>query len=753
MSPLPTTSPFTLIGQLSYRYRFWVLGLWVILLLGGAWLGSGLDGILKGTGTIYTGGKAAQAEQRLDRELGIKTDSLTMVLDSREALQPEASQPVALQPVDLKPLLASVKALPAVEAVDPSLSNSTTTATNTSTPSRVEAWQVSLTMQGSEAYPVIDEISQILQAETPPSVKGYLTGKDVVDFESQQISKKDLLKAEAIALPLTLVALIVIFRSLVAAVMPVALALMTVSVTSGLIYGIAHYIDVSIFAINLTTMLGLGIGIDFTLVMVSRFREELPHHDVAAAVVRTVETAGEAVFYSGLTTCIGLFSLLLFPVVLLQSLGVAGSLVILMSILAALSLVPALLGVLGPNINRWRVLSCSPQRCPNGFWATLTRQVIRFRVPAAAAVVALIMALASPFSQASWGIGDVNILPASTQARQGVEVLEDAVGPGQASPIWLVVSSDDPAKVIWDEAHSETVDELVHQLETDERIARVQSRFNFTPQLDLAQYQQPFQDAQQAPPQRAIAQVSSDTTTLIAVSSKTNSNHPQSRALVQDLRQLDLPGLSVMVGGATATQLDTLEVIAQRFPWAFGAIMLVTFVSLFWLFGSVLLPLKAIFFNVMSIAASFGALVFVFQQGHFQHLLNFTPVGYLDILLPVVLFCVLFGLSMDYEVFLLSRMKEAYDRTGNNSTSIVEGMACTGRIITSSALLTMIVTGAFAMTSIIFVKALGLGVAISVLIDATLVRAILVPASMKLMGRWNWWAPEPLCWLRQKLLG
>ena len=245
----------------------------------------------------------------------------------------------------------------------------------------------------------------------------------------------------------------------------------------------------------------------------------------------------------------------------------------------------------------------------------------------------------------------------------------------------------------------------------------------------------------------AVQQLSSDLTTLIVVNSRTDSNSLVTRDLVKELRALSLDGLNIQVGGQPASQLDTIQVVRERFPLVVAAIMVVTFVVLCALLNSVVLPLKAIAINVLSIGTSFGALVFIFQEGNFHTWLNFTPVGYLDILLPVILFCVLFGLSMDYEVFLLSRIKEAYDRSGDNSMSVVEGLERTGRIITSAALLMIIVTGAFALTSIIFVKALGLGIAMAVLIDATLIRAILVPASMHLMGKWNWWAPK---FLRKK---
>lgn len=245
--------------------------------------------------------------------------------------------------------------------------------------------------------------------------------------------------------------------------------------------------------------------------------------------------------------------------------------------------------------------------------------------------------------------------------------------------------------------------------------------------------------------------MSSDSTTLVAVNSRTDTNDAATRNLVQELRNLSLNGLQVQVGGQTASQLDTVQVIYRRFPLVLAVIMAVTFIVLCVLLNSVILPLKAIIINLLSIGASFGALVFIFQEGNFHTWLNFTPVGYLDILLPVILFCVLFGLSMDYEVFLLSRIKEAYDRTGDNTKSVIEGLERTGRIITSAALLMIIVTGAFALTSIIFVKALGLGIALAVLFDATLIRAILVPASMHLMGKWNWWAPKFLGLDRIKL--
>jgi RND superfamily putative drug exporter len=332
--------------------------------------------------------------------------------------------------------------------------------------------------------------------------------------------------------------------------------------------------------------------------------------------------------------------------------------------------------------------------------------------------------------------------------------LKRAFEPGVIAPILLAVSTTTSTNGILSEGNIAKLYSLVAKLKADPRIARVSSIVNIEPKLNLENYQQLYRSPEAIPSKNladAVKRFSSNSTTLIAVNSRTSSNDEASRDLVKEFRGLSLKGLQVQVGGQTASELDTLQEIYRRFPLVLAVIMVVTFGVLCALLNSVVLPLKAIIINLLSIGASFGALVFIFQEGNFHTWLNFTPVGYLDIMLPVVLFCVLFGLSMDYEVFLLTRIKEAYDRCGDNTMSVVEGLERTGRIITSAALLMIIVTGGFALTSIIFVKAVGLGSAIAVFIDATLIRAILVPATMHLMGKWNWWTPKFLRLNRIKL--
>lgn len=742
LNPTYRQSVFAKLGRLSYRYRALIIAIWGVLLVLSLMIAPRLDSVLKGVGTVYEAGEATRAEQLLKQELNVDPDALTVIFESANSQTLDQRQP------DIERILTQVRSLPSVSSVV----SAALRPEYRSTDGRTQYSVINLKVGDSEAVPVIDRIERTLQESDAWNLKTYLTGKPVIDRDAQRISKEDLSKAEAIALPLTLITLLFVFGSVVAAALPVALGVMSVTVTLGLLYLIALHLDLSVFALNITSMLGLGIGIDSSLLMVNRFREELRNGSVEAAVVRTMDTAGRAVFFSGLTTCIGLVSLLLFPIVLLRSLGVAGSVVVLLSVVVALTLLPALLGVLGNGVNRWRVVR--PPREREGFWTFLAHNIIRNSVAAVAVILVIVGVLSSPFLEARFGLGDASILPRDIPAREGVEVLKQAFGPGEIAPNLLAISTKTPNDSILSERHIATLYNLVTQLKADPRVAKVSSFVNIDPKLSLENYQQLYRNPQSIPlPNLAatVKQLSSDSTTLVVVNSRTDSNDDASRDLVKELRTLSLEGLDIQVGGQTASQLDTVQVVYQRFPIVLAAIMTVTFLSLCLLFNSVVLPLKAIFLNLMSIAASFGALVFIFQKGNFNTWLNFTPVGYLDILLPVVLFCVLFGLSMDYEVFLLTRIKEAYDRSGDNAGSVVEGLERTGRIITSAALLMIIVTAAFALTNIIFVKALGLGVALAVLIDSTLIRAILVPASMHLMGKWNWWAPKFLGLDRIKL--
>jgi RND superfamily putative drug exporter len=726
------SSVFAKLGSFTYHYRFLVVIIWGLLLIISLIMSPRLHEVFHGVVTTYDAGEALQAERILDKELSINSNSLTIVFESTD------NQPLSENQTVIDKQLSEIHSLSEIkdkkaEGKEPE---------NLSKDGYTGYSNLELTVTGTKVYPVIADIQKILNNNSTNNLTSYVTGKEVFNYEDHRIGEADLVRVELLALPLTLIALLFVFGSVVGAILPVAMAIMTVSVSSGLLYLLALQMDISIFALNLTTMLGLGIGIDFTLVMVSRFREELAQSSQEQAVIQTVDTAGRAVFFSGLTTCISLVSLLLFPISLLQSLGVAGFLVVFLSIAAALTLVPASFAILGTNIDRWRIIN--PRRQIEGFWGGFARRVIRHSILATVLVLMVVAVMISPFFEARWGLGGIKTLPEDVAARQGIEVVQKAFGVGETAPILLAVRSTDPNDPIMSENHITTLYNLVRKWQDDPRVAEVNSLFNISSRLKLDNYQRFYTNPESMPSRlaEAVAKYSNNSTTVISLKSNTDNNDPLSFELVKDLRQLNEEGLQFLVGGEISQNLDTIRIVISRFPWVLVTTMIVTFVALMILFQSVILPIKAIFLNLMSISASFGALIFVFQQGHFKEVLDFTPVGYIDILLPMVMFCVLFGLSMDYEVFLLTRMKEAYDRTGSNNVSIIEGLEKTGRIITSAALLMMIVTGAFAFSSLIFIKALGLGIAVSVLLDSTLIRAVLVPASMKLMGKWNWWAPK-----------
>jgi putative drug exporter of the RND superfamily len=722
------SSGFVRLGHFIYRYRRFIILFWAILVALSLALIPRLGNTFQGTGAVYEAGAAHRAAQRLAQELKIDSDALTIVFQAQSA---------------------SLAALPMVQTV----LNDVRNLPNVRSVISVEQQPEYRSLDGHTQYAIVDlqiqrelfldldRIQQVLNRYQTEDFRSFLTGKSAVDRSVQEVSKRDLGRVELIALPLTLIALLFVFGSVIAATIPVVMGVMTVSVTLGLLYLISLKFSISVFALNITSMLGLGLGIDYSLLIVTRFREELVSSSVQEAVVRTVDTAGRAVFFSGLTVCIGLISLLLLPILLVRSLGIAGALVVLTSVLAALTLLPAMLGIIGHQINWGRRRKRSA-----GFkmsWAVIAQSVIRYRLIAIAVVLAIVFGLTSPLLSIQFGLPDANILPEATPARAGVNILEQAFGVGETSPILLVIHSQSNRPIL-SETSIEALYPFVQQLQTDSRVARVSSLFNLDPQLNLQRYQQLYRNPSKLPAKiaAAVERLSSESTMLITVISRTVSNNVASQALVKELRALSFPGLEVEVAGLTASGLDTIEIVYQRFPWVLGVIVGTTFLVLCVLLKSVVLPLKAIAMNFLSIGASFGTLVFVFQDGNFQTWLDFTAVGYLDILLPVVLFCVLFGLSMDYEVFLLTRIKEIYDRSGDNAESVIEGLKQTGGMITSAACLMIIVTSAFAFTSIIFVKALGLGTAIAVLIDATLIRVILVPATMHLMGRWNWWMPK-----------
>ncbi|WUH98528.1 MMPL family transporter [Spirillospora sp. NBC_00431] len=538
--------------------------------------------------------------------------------------------------------------------------------------------------------------------------------------------EEDLALAEMIAIPLTLLLLLLVFRGVVAALLPLVVGGAATFGAFFVLWLIAQVTDVSVFSINLVTALGIGLAIDYSLLMVSRFREELAAgHGVDAAVVRTVESAGRTVVFSGVTVAVALTALVAFPLFFLRSFAYAGVGVVLVAVLAAVITLPALLKVLGHRVNAWRLPG---MRRGGGTesrgWAAVARRVLRRPGLITGAVLALLVVLTAPLLGVQFGNPDARVLPSDSAARQATERVQRDFGfAGEADTVVINGTPDAAAAG----AYFADVSRVEH-------VARVVTA------------QGTWTDGQRvAGPTAQSERYAADGGQWFEVVPSVMPMSPDAQDLVHDLRALD-PPFETLVGGETAELIDTKDAIFSVAPWAGLWIALATLVLLFLMFGSLLVPVKAIALNTLNLTAMLGAMVWIFQDGNLAGTLGFTATGLTDISMPLLMFAVAFGLSMDYEVFLLARIKEEYDRTGDNNTAIVNGLAKTGRIVTAAALVLSITFFAFATSGITFMKMFGLGLGIAVLIDAFIVRATLVPALMKLAGKANWWAPP---WARR----
>ncbi|MDQ6645419.1 MAG: MMPL family transporter [Chloroflexota bacterium] len=609
------------------------------------------------------------------------------------------------------------------------------------------------------AAKLLPDLEKRLQAV--PHLKTTIGGGPVFYEDIQAVSERDLRRAEFLAIPFAIIALLLVFRSVVAAILPALVGGGAVAVSLALIFGLGHLTTLSIFVLNITTLFGLGLGVDYSLFMVSRFREELAHgRSVEEAVAISVATAGRAVTFSGLTVSIGLAGLVFFRINMLRSVGMAGVLVVVLAILAAITLLPAVLSIIGHRINAfpvrlprlWRrktsvAIPTLSQAVPSandqhGFWYRLSHVVMRYPIQVFVPVFLVLVALGLPFLGVRFSAPDASILPSNVPSRAAFDLLGKRFNDRESTPILLAVQT--PGNVLTT-ANVNNLYYYVKRIQADPRVARVDSIVSADPRFTLAQYEQVYTHPQQiADPYLSVFLKSSvsGNTTLLLVISKYGMLDQRSQALVQTIRNTSPgSGITTLVDGSTAGDMDYVTSLYTDFPIAVAVVATTTYLVLLFLFRSLLLPLKAILMNTLSILASYGALVVIFQNGFLHQLLGFTPLGFVEASGPILLFCSLFGLSMDYEVFLLSRIQESFWQTGDNTRAVALGLQRSGGIITSAAVIVIVVSSCFATADMILVKALGLGMALAVVIDATLVRGLLVPATMRLLGNLNWWLP------------
>ncbi len=552
-----------------------------------------------------------------------------------------------------------------------------------------------------------------------PGLDTKIGGTVAFQTTADELTERDLARGEMFAMPVVLVLLVLIFGGLVAASMPLLVGALAVLGALTATRLVATFTDVSTFAVNTITLLGLGMAIDYSLLIVNRFREELAAgNDATRAIQGTMQSAGRTVLVSGATIVLALASLLIFPQVFLRSMGMGGMAAVFVAMAGALTVLPAALAILGPRINALRVpLPRLPGSRRDGvskddaFWSRLAHSVMRRPVLYVVGVVGVLAVMAQPLLHAEFGGVDERVMPAGTEVRVVTERIA-ADFPGRTSA---------PIEVFLDGA-------------TPSQVRALTRRIDNVPHVTSAE----------------VAEVSGESA-LVSVSYSGARTGDQAYGVVTDIREVNAPpGVEMLVGGRPALDVDRLDSLGSRLPWVALLMTISTLILLFFAFGSVLLPIKAVLMSLISLGTSFGAVVWVFQDGNLSALLQFTSTGFIEPTIPILLLVILFGLSTDYEVFLLSRVREAWDQTGDNRASVAAGMQRTGGTITAAALLLIVVVAGFTTGQVTFAKMIGVGWITAIIVDATLVRMLLVPATMRLLGRWNWWAPAPLAALYRR---
>jgi len=743
---------FERLGGFVHRHRLLVIVAWVVVLVPAVLVAPRAATELRAGGFALDDLESVRARRTLSDELGVASSAVVVVLHS-ETLR-------AGTPGFEAAAFQAVRDLPSAPYVDGYLSH-LSSPRQVSSDGRTAYDVVTLELAPDDSPDALPGLAERLVQ--PAGLTAALAGGPAFYGDIQAVSESDLQRAELISLPLAAIALVLVFGSLVAAGVPLAVGGGAVVVALAIIALVASVVPMSIFVLNLATLLGLGLGVDYSLLMVSRYREELARRATALdaangagrdvvvgeAIQVTLATAGRAVFFSGLTVLLGLSGLLLFEFMILRSVGLAGVVVVAMSFLAALTLLPAGLSVIGTRIDALAVRRLDATPTGRGRWAALARWVMARPVAVLLPTLGLLIALGIPFLSVRLNAPDATILPSSVPSRAAYDLLAAQFGEGEFAPLEIAIRTTGPAT---EPANVAALHAWSRRLAADKRIVRVDGYVDLDPRISVEQYQLLY-GRDGAPPDRYTAAALRATTrrdlTVFTLTTPFGPNRPEARALVRDLRdpasELAPPaGVTILVGGGAADVEDVVTRMAADFPRTALYILVTTYAVLFVLLRSVILPAKALVMNSLSILASFGALVWIFQEGNLSAMLGFEPLGFVETTLPVILFCVLFGLSMDYEVFLLSRMREVWDRTHDNEGAVAAGLERSGRIVTSAALIVVLVAGSFAFADIVLIKAVGLGIAIAVALDATVVRALLVPATMRLLGRWNWWLPGPL---------
>ena len=719
------------LGALVVRRKYIVVAVWAVIILAALPFAPRAQEFLKPGGFSNESFPSVKARKVLQERLELSTLSIDFVFSHPE-----------WQPFDARFSDAVLKAVGDLDKYgeisyvvthldDPQRASSTSNTVHVT---------AGLTIELEESLDFLKTVTADLD---PGPLDLIITGAPALYRDISLASQEDLRRGESVAFPIATFTLLLVFGTLIAAILPAAVGGGGVLVGLGIVFFMSQGVDMSVFALNIVTLLGIGVGIDYSLFYTSRFQEELRSgKSVDDAVLGANSHAGKAIMFSAITSLIGLISLVAFPVMMLRSVGIGAVAVIFAALLAALTLMPALLAILGHRVNRFRIGPDWAKR--NGFWVPMSNWVMKRPWMVLLPTVTILVLLAIPAGSMRLGTVDATILPDSLESRKGFDVLREEFGFALKTviPVGYTFEGSPFARRNIDNAY-----DIGREFERLDGVSRVISVVNLDPTFGPDQYEVLYQSPESITDvalARIVRETVRDGAILFLVESELHPFWPETRELVTEIRSLLPPegnGGTLHVDGGASEITDIINALYGKFPIIIAVVLIVSYLSLMLLFRSVILPLKAVLLNVLSILASYGALVFVFQQGHFSGLLNFEAMGVIEATLPILLFAIIFGLSMDYEIFLLSRVAEAYDRTGDNEAAVAEGLQKSGMIITGAAGILIVVAASFVLADVVVVKAIGLGLAIAVFVDVTLVRALVAPAIMRIAGPWNWYLP------------
>jgi putative drug exporter of the RND superfamily len=703
--------------EFTRRRSRWVLGVFAVLAVVLGALGATLFERVEGGGYTDSGSESSRALEVLRTEFGQAPPNLLLLVETESSVEdPESTAAATALVANLQERAGVTEVMSYWTSHQPALRS-------------VDGKQglIVASVLGSERE--IDErvtaISEELTGEQG-SLQVRAGGFAMLMHETVQQSKTDIAKGEAIAFPLTLIALLFVFGGLVAASLPLLVAIGTVLLTMGALWLLTLFTELSVTATNVATLLGLGLAIDYSLLIVNRYRDELADgRTPAGAVATTLRTAGRTVAFSALTVAVALAGLLFFPLLAIRSMGYAGIVVAALAALVSLTALPAALLLIGTRIDKgqlgWWFLR-APRPAPGeGAWHKLATAVMRKPISIGLAVTALLLLLGAPFLGVKLGFPDERTLPESMNSRQVTEIVARDFGESDQHTLVAVLPES---------AYSAAgLDAIARDMSDLDNVRRVDTATGSYAQGGLL-----------LEPTAANSRFRVEQAVYLSIVPTTGDSDALAN-LVEQVRAVPTPS-ELLVGGVAAANADSVAAIENALPWALGFVVLMMLIVLFALTGSVVLPVLAVILSALSLTATFGALVWIFQDGHLSGVLGFTVTGDLSATVPVMLFAAAFGLAMDYQVFLLSRIREEYDRTGKNETAVALGLERVGRIVTAAAILISLVFLGFLASDITFMKAFGIGLPLAVIVDATLVRGFVLPAAMKVLGDANWYAPE-----------